>query len=142
MKFERCLDSEVVKFEVLSYVYSKIVFLQANHFVEFHAQYGSYYTTRIPKFGRDLKYHYETSNLYVVGTGSEVYRLNLEEGRFLTSFQTEASTINACDINPSHQLFVCVRRREENVDVLHSEFGTGSPMVQHPRQSDGRVGRG
>jgi ribosome biogenesis protein ENP2 len=36
-----------------------------------------------------------------------VYRLNLEEGRFLNSFQTEASTLNVCDINPSHQLFVC-----------------------------------
>ena len=69
MKFERCLNSEVVKFEVLSDDYSKIVFVQANCFVKFDAQYGRYYRTRIPKFGRDLKYHYETSNLYIVGTG-------------------------------------------------------------------------
>jgi len=92
MKFERCLDSEVVKFEMLSDDYSKVVFLQTNRFVEFHAQYGRYYryiktfklffyslilflvfllySTRIPRFGRDLKYHYQTCNLYIVGTGS------------------------------------------------------------------------
>jgi len=107
MKFERCLDSEVVQFEVLSEDYNKIIFLHCNRTIEFHAQYGRYYRTRIPKFGRDLKYHYETCNLYVVGTGSDVYRLNLEEGRFLSPFQTEASTINSVDINPAHQLIVC-----------------------------------
>ncbi len=37
----------------------------------------------------------------------DVYRLNLEEGRFLNSFQTEATTLNVCDMNPFHQLFVC-----------------------------------
>ncbi|XP_057375399.1 nucleolar protein 10-like isoform X1 [Daphnia carinata] len=107
MKFERCMDSEVIKFEMLSEDYSKVVFLQCDRFVEFHAQYGRYYRTRIPKFGRDLKYHYQSCNLYIVGTGPDVYRLNLEEGRFLNSFQTEATTLNVCDMNPFHQLFVC-----------------------------------
>ena len=36
-----------------------------------------------------------------------MYRLNLEEGRFLTPFQTEATTINSVDINPAHHLIVC-----------------------------------
>nr|CAH0099809.1 unnamed protein product [Daphnia galeata] len=107
MKFERCMDAEVIKFEMLSEDYSKVVFLQCDRFVEFHAQYGRYYRTRIPKFGRDLKYHFQSCNLYIVGTGPDVYRLNLEEGRFLNSFQTEATTLNVCDINPFHQLFVC-----------------------------------
>lgn len=107
MKFERCMDAEVIKFEMLSEDYSKVVFLQCDRFVEFHAQYGRYYRTRIPKFGRDLKYHFQSCNLYIVGTGPDVYRLNLEEGRFLNSFQTEATTLNVCDMNPFHQLFVC-----------------------------------
>ncbi|XP_032777444.2 nucleolar protein 10 isoform X2 [Daphnia magna] len=107
MKFERCMDAEVIKFEMLSEDYSKVVFLQCDRFVEFHAQYGRYYRTRIPKFGRDLKYHFQSCNLYIVGTGPDVYRLNLEEGRFLNSFQTEGTTLNVCDMNPFHQLFVC-----------------------------------
>jgi len=41
----------------------------------------------------------------MVGASSEVYRLNLEQGRFLNSLQTSAVEINACDINPVHQLF-------------------------------------
>uniref|UniRef100_A0A8C5IWB8 Nucleolar protein 10 n=1 Tax=Junco hyemalis TaxID=40217 RepID=A0A8C5IWB8_JUNHY len=104
-KFERCLDSEVVTFEILSDDYSKIVFLQCGRFVEFHSQHGHYYKTRIPKFGRDFSYHYPSCDLYFVGASSEVYRLNLEQGRFLNSLQTEASESNACDINPVHFLF-------------------------------------
>lgn len=105
MKFERCLDSEIVKFRILSEDYSKMVFLTCDRHVEFHAQYGRYYRTRIPKFGRDLVYHYPSCDLYMVGASSEVYRLNLEQGRFLNSLQTSAVEINACDINPVHQLF-------------------------------------
>ncbi|XP_059685388.1 nucleolar protein 10 isoform X3 [Gavia stellata] len=104
-KFERCLDSEVVTFEILSDDYSKIVFLQCDRFVEFHSQHGHYYRTRIPKFGRDFSYHYPSCDLYFVGASSEVYRLNLEQGRFLNSLQTDASESNVCDINPVHFLF-------------------------------------
>ncbi|KAM6083504.1 nucleolar protein 10 [Chlamydotis macqueenii] len=104
-KFERCLDSEVVTFEILSDDYSKIVFLECGRFVEFHSQHGHYYKTRIPKFGRDFSYHYPSCDLYFVGASSEVYRLNLEQGRFLNSLQTDASESNVCDINPVHFLF-------------------------------------
>ncbi|XP_019376290.1 PREDICTED: nucleolar protein 10 isoform X1 [Gavialis gangeticus] len=105
LKFERCLDSEVVTFDILSEDYSKIVFLQCDRYVEFHSQHGHYYRTRIPKFGRDFSYHYPSCDLYFVGASSEVYRLNLEQGRFLNSLQTDASENNVCDINPVHCLF-------------------------------------
>ncbi|XP_029451751.1 nucleolar protein 10 [Rhinatrema bivittatum] len=105
LKFERCLDSEVVKFDVLSEDYSKIVFLQCDRYVEFHSQHGRYYRTRIPKFGRDFSYHYPSCDLYFVGASSEVYRLNLEQGRYLNSLQTDASEHSVCDINHEHYLF-------------------------------------
>uniref|UniRef100_V9KAD6 Nucleolar protein 10-like protein n=1 Tax=Callorhinchus milii TaxID=7868 RepID=V9KAD6_CALMI len=105
MKFERCLDSEVVNFEILSDDYSKIVFLQCDRYVEFHSQHGRYYRTRIPKFGRDFSYHYPSCDLFFVGASSQVYRLNLEQGRFLNSLQTDASENNVCDINRAHYLF-------------------------------------
>jgi ribosome biogenesis protein ENP2 len=81
MKFERCMDAEVVKFLILSEDYSKMIFLHSDRFIEFHAQYGKYYRVRIPKFGRDLAYQTEVCHLYVVGASNEVYRLNLEEGK-------------------------------------------------------------
>ncbi|XP_047201735.1 nucleolar protein 10 [Girardinichthys multiradiatus] len=105
LKFERCLDSDVVAFEILSDDYSKLVFLNCDRHVEIHAQHGHYYKTRIPKFGRDFSYHYASCDLYFVGMSSEVYRLNLEQGRFLNSLQTDAVENNVCDINGVHNLF-------------------------------------
>uniref|UniRef100_A0A8D1LUU4 Nucleolar protein 10 n=1 Tax=Sus scrofa TaxID=9823 RepID=A0A8D1LUU4_PIG len=92
LKFERCLDSE-------------IVFLHNDRYIEFHSQSGFYYKTRIPKFGRDFSYHYPSCDLYFVGASSEVYRLNLEQGRYLNPLQTDAAENNVCDINSAHGLF-------------------------------------
>ncbi|XP_055107675.2 nucleolar protein 10 isoform X3 [Symphalangus syndactylus] len=105
LKFERCLDSEVVTFEILSDDYSKIVFLHNDRYIEFHSQSGFYYKTRIPKFGRDFSYHSSSCDLYFVGASSEVYRLNLEQGRYLNPLQTDAAENNVCDINSVHGLF-------------------------------------
>uniref|UniRef100_F7G6T0 Nucleolar protein 10 n=1 Tax=Monodelphis domestica TaxID=13616 RepID=F7G6T0_MONDO len=105
LKFERCLDSDVVTFDILSDDYSKIVFLHNDRYIEFHSQQGFYYKTRIPKFGRDFSYHYPSCDLYFVGASSEVYRLNLEQGRYLNPLQTDSAENNVCDINSMHGLF-------------------------------------
>jgi len=104
MKFERCLDSEVVNFEVLSEDYNKVVFLHCDRYVEFHSQGGRYYRLRIPVFGRDMAYHHGTADLYFAGAGSQVYRLNLEQGRFLNSYNTNSTSLNCISIMPSHSL--------------------------------------
>jgi len=106
LKFERCLDSEVVQFEMLSDDYSKMVFLHCDRYVEFHAQHGRYYRLRIPRFGRDMTYHPSTCDLYFAGVGPDIYRLNIEQGRFLNSLQTEASGNNCVTVNPVHSLVV------------------------------------
>uniref|UniRef100_A0A672HS61 Nucleolar protein 10 n=1 Tax=Salarias fasciatus TaxID=181472 RepID=A0A672HS61_SALFA len=139
LKFERCLDSDVVAFDVLSDDYSKLVFLHCDRYVEFHSQHGHYYKTRIPKFGRDFSYHYPSCDLFFVGTSSEVYRLNLEQGRFLNSLQTDAVENNVCDINPVHHLFAAgssegrvecwdprVRNRVGKLDCALSSLAEGS----------------
>jgi ribosome biogenesis protein ENP2 len=57
-------------------------------------------------FGRDLAYHTPSCDLMVATSGSEVYRLNLDQGRFLNSIQTDAPNgVNCVKINPAHQLF-------------------------------------
>ena len=140
LKFERCFDSEAVKFEILSDDYSKLVLLQGDRYVEFHAQYGRYYRTRIPRFGRDLSYHYPSCDLFLVGAGPEVFRLNLEQGTFLQPFMTDATELNVCEINPVHQLLTvgseggtveCFdprsRTRVGQVDIRES--GLGSQII-------------
>lgn len=69
IKFERCFDSEVATFEVISDDYSKMVFLQCDRYVEIHAAHGRHYRLRIPRFGRDMKYHKPSCDMYIVGVG-------------------------------------------------------------------------
>ncbi|KAI8344326.1 WD40-repeat-containing domain protein [Chlamydoabsidia padenii] len=127
MKFERHTDAETVNFEILSDDWTKSVLLQNDRSVELHAQGGIHYRTRVPMFGRDLAYHTPSCDLMVATSGSEVYRLNLDQGRFLNSIQTDSpSGVNCVKINPAHQLF---------------GFGTGNGTVElwDPR-SKARVG--
>ncbi|XP_064605432.1 LOW QUALITY PROTEIN: nucleolar protein 10-like [Liolophura sinensis] len=107
MKFERCLDADVVKLLTLSEDYTKPCFLQADRFVEFHSQGGRYYRTRLPKYGRDMAYHSPSCDMYFVGVSSEIYRLNLEQGRFLKPLVASATEISCCEFNPVHHLFAC-----------------------------------
>jgi ribosome biogenesis protein ENP2 len=104
LKFERCFDSEVAAFAMLADDYSKLVFLHCDRFVEVHAQFGRYYRLRIPHFGRALDYHRQTCDVYFAGDGSNVSRLNLEQGRFLAPLTTDSAANNDVRINPEHQL--------------------------------------
>ena len=45
----------------------QIAFLEVDRYLEFHTQFGRYYRTRIPKYGRDMAYHTANCDLYVVG---------------------------------------------------------------------------
>ena len=107
LKFERGLDSDVVKFSFLGDDYDKIIFLQCDRYLEFHSQFGRYYRTRIPKYGRDLAYHYPSCDLYIGGVSSDIYRLNIEQGRFLSPFVSKAAEVNCCEINSLHGLLAC-----------------------------------
>ncbi|XP_062506738.1 nucleolar protein 10-like [Corticium candelabrum] len=104
MKFERCLDADVQQFQILSNDYTKVVLMLANRVIQLHSQNGYYYQTRIPTFGRDMAYHYPSCDLYMVGASCDVYRLNLEQGCFLSSYATEATSLNVCRLNQEHQL--------------------------------------
>jgi ribosome biogenesis protein ENP2 len=104
-KFQRHLDADVVQCQFLSEDYSKLVFLCSDRSVEFHAQFGRQHRTRIPRFGRDLAYHFPSCDLYVAGAGPEIYRLNLEQGRFLAPMTTASEEgNNTIGINPIFQL--------------------------------------
>lgn len=104
MKFERRLDSEVVQLEVLSQDFGKLCFLQTDRNLTFHAPYGTHYSLRIPKFGRDMCYHRENCDIYVAASGSDVYRVNLDQGRFLAPLELSAPAANVVKLNPIHQL--------------------------------------
>ncbi|KAG9104002.1 hypothetical protein FRC06_006266 [Ceratobasidium sp. 370] len=109
IKFERHTDAENVDFIILSDDWTKSLHLQNDRTLELHTQGGFHYRTRIPRFGRTLAYHFPSCDALVAGAGSEVYRLNLAQGRFMAPLTLDPDTasegINAIDINPAHQLF-------------------------------------
>ncbi|CDK29421.1 unnamed protein product [Kuraishia capsulata CBS 1993] len=106
LKFERHTDCENVDFQILSEDWTKSVHLQNDRSIEFQVKGGMHYRTRIPKFGRCLTYNEQNCDLYVGASGDEVYRLNLEYGRFMKPFELETEKgVNATDINKVHGLF-------------------------------------
>lgn len=105
LKFDRHTDSENVDFVVVSDDWTKSVHLQNDRSIEFHTKGGIHYRSRIPKFGRSVAYNPMNCDLLVGASGNEIYRLNLDQGRFLNPYVLETNEgVNAVSINPVHGL--------------------------------------
>jgi ribosome biogenesis protein ENP2 len=104
MKFERYTDADIEDIIMLGDDYGKLAILQSDRTVLFHAPYGQHYSLRIPTFGRQMAYEPSTCELLVSCSGKagrnsiskslgggEVYRINLEEGRFSAPLNYSAS---------------------------------------------------
>lgn len=121
MKFERHMDCEPVQMELLGDDWTKLAFLQLDRTLEIHSQGGLYYKTRVPKvrlslgrllyadkrqsqFGRDMVYQKPSCDLLIGGVGSEVWRLNLDQGRYLNAYATACTSVNVTKLNPVHSL--------------------------------------
>jgi ribosome biogenesis protein ENP2 len=104
MKFERYVDADVVDMQMLGDDYGKLAILQSDRTVLFHAPYGQHTSLRMPTFGRMMAYEPTTCELLVSCSGKagrngvdktlgggEVYRINLEEGRFSAPLTYSAS---------------------------------------------------
>lgn len=82
-------------FVLLSTDYTKSLHLQTDRRLEFHTAGGCHYQIRIPRYGRDLLYDRNSAEALVPAVGvngdgsGEVYRLNLEVGRFMKPYQID-----------------------------------------------------
>ncbi|KAL3117516.1 hypothetical protein niasHT_002833 [Heterodera trifolii] len=132
LKFERGLDADVVKFLLLSDDYSKFILLEEERHVEFHTNYGRYFRLRIPDFGRDMAFCHENSEVNIVGCHSDIFRLNLELGRFHEPLRSEADSLTCCAFNESHQLKSCSKLTKFVCFFAFQLFvcGTGDARVE------------
>lgn len=96
---------------MLSDDWTKSIHLQNDRTIELHTQGGFHYRTRIPRFGRSLAYHFPSCDAYFSASGNEIYRLNLDQGRFMTPLVLQSQDgshdipgVNTIDVNPAHQL--------------------------------------
>jgi ribosome biogenesis protein ENP2 len=82
-------------FVLLSSDYSKSLHLQTDRRLEFHTPGGCHYQTRLPRYGRDLIYNKHSAEALIPSVGvnadgsGEVYRLNLEIGRYMKPYQID-----------------------------------------------------
>lgn len=87
LKYTRHHVSLNLTFFLLSQDYSKSVHLQTDRTIEFHTPMGCHYSIRIPRYGRALGYQKQRAEVVIPAYGNEVYRLDLESGRFLKPFE-------------------------------------------------------
>jgi ribosome biogenesis protein ENP2 len=99
----------------------------------------------MPRHGRAVAYHFPSCDAIVAGEGSEVWRMNLEVGRFMKPFGMEGAIdddggeggktgygggeevvtgVNAIDINPAHNLMAF---------GTETESGRGTVELWDPR---------
>ncbi|CAN1238163.1 Nucleolar protein 10 [Linum grandiflorum] len=107
MKFERHFESEIIDFQILDEDYSKLAFLCADRSVCLHAKYGKHYSLRIPRMGRDIEYDCWSCDLFCAASSPDLYRINLEQGRFLPSLNTRSPALNVVSRSKIHGLVAC-----------------------------------
>ncbi|KAI5803481.1 WD40-repeat-containing domain protein [Peziza echinospora] len=91
MKYARHHVSLNLTFLLLSTDYTKSLHLQTDRLLEFHTPMGCHHSVRIPRYGRALAYQRQRAEALVPADGNEVYRLDLESGRFLKPFELDES---------------------------------------------------
>ncbi|CEI60604.1 Ribosome biogenesis protein ENP2 [Fusarium venenatum] len=95
LSFARHTNALNHSFQLLSSDYSKSIHLQTDRRLEFHTPMGCHYEVRLPRYGRDLVYDRQSTEALVPSVGldsdgkGEVFRLNLELGRFMKSYQVD-----------------------------------------------------
>lgn len=104
LKFERHLVSEIINFQILDDDYSKMAFLCSDRSVCLHAKYGSHYSLRIPRMGRDIAYDSWSCDIICAASSPDLYRINLEQGRFLASLSTQSPALNVVCRSKVHGL--------------------------------------
>ena len=104
LSFARHTISLNTTFLLLSSDYSKSIHLQADRSIELHTPQGRHYTTRIPRYGRDLKFDRRSAEALIPAVGvnengmGEVFRLNLEVGRYMRAFEVEVGGEGAMSV--------------------------------------------
>ncbi|KAL8701514.1 MAG: hypothetical protein Q9201_004872 [Fulgogasparrea decipioides] len=95
LSYARHTTSLNTTFLLLSSDYSKSIHLQSDRSLELHTPSGCHYTTRLPRYGRDLKYDRRSAEILIPAVGvnengsGEVFRLNLELGRYMKSYEVD-----------------------------------------------------
>lgn len=107
LKFTRHFDSEIIDFQILDDDYSKLAFMCADRSIVLHAKYGKHHSLRIPRMGRNIEFDSWSADLICAASSPDVYRISLQQGRFLPSLNTESPAINVVSRSKLHGIVAC-----------------------------------
>ncbi|KAG2324899.1 hypothetical protein Bca52824_007627 [Brassica carinata] len=114
LKFERHLDSAIADFKViLDDDYSKLAFLCADRSIYLQAKYGKHHSLRIPRsllfgmMGSDMTYDNRSCDLLCAASSPDLYRISLEQGRFISLLSTQSPALNVVSRSNVHGLIAC-----------------------------------
>lgn len=136
MSYARHTSSLNQTFVLLSSDVSKSLHLQNDRRLELHTLAGCHYHVRLPRFGRDLAYDRHSAEAFVPATGldsdgkAEVFRLNLELGRFMKSYQIDCGTDDGVEqglqgsINVGSVNTVALAENTHNLSAFGTSIGT------------------
>ncbi|CAN8098448.1 unnamed protein product [Discula destructiva] len=95
LSYSRHTSSLNQSFVILSQDASKTLHLQTDRKLEFHTLAGCHHEIRLPRYGRDMVYDRTSAEALIPAAGlgangtGEVFRLNLELGRFMKSYEVD-----------------------------------------------------
>lgn len=90
LKYERNIICDPLKICLLDDDAEKYCILRNDKTLEFHLNSGSYETIKLPYHGKDVLYNEVSSELYISANCEEIFRFNLEQGRFLKNIQSSS----------------------------------------------------
>ena len=100
------MDSEITSLLSLSEDYGKFAAGCRDRGIELHAPYGKHFKTRVPKNIMQLAYDPFSCDLVVAASGPEIYRLNLEEGVFVSPFLSSNESVHSVSFSPSLEVLL------------------------------------
>ena len=106
---------EAEQAQILSSDWTKTLHLQRDRSLALHTQSGLHHSIRLPTYGRSLAYHSPSADALVAATGTDVFRFNLEQGRYMTPLsvaqgwndpmEDQVEGVNVVDVNSRHGLW-------------------------------------
>ena len=138
LSFARHTTSLNTTFVLLGADYSKSLHLQSDRKLELHTPMGCHYEVRIPRYGRDVVYDRHSAEALVPAAGldgegsGEVFRLNLEMGRFMNSYKVDVGQDDGVDIGLQGSVDVGCVNTAAIADTSHNllAFGTSRGTVE------------
>lgn len=116
-KFQRMVSSEIRDISLISQNWERLAILRSDKFIEFHSKSGYYYQSKLPKNGKTTDFDRRMKILYIASNDNEIYRLDLEYGKFTTSIRCSQCLNSTCLTRSSSENLLAVGSEQGLIEI-------------------------